>query len=61
MSESDTTYHRDGTITTWDVYTQGWVRTSCPSDQLLASLDGQKRDRIKRHIAKHEDTEYSRD
>jgi hypothetical protein len=44
-----TTYHRDGTITVWDVYTQSWVRTSAPSDALLASLSEHERTRIVRH------------
>ena len=53
--DNDIGYHHDGSITFWDVNTRGWVRTSCPSDQLLASLDDQGRERIKRHIAKHKE------
>ena len=43
-----TTYHRDGTVTVWDVYRQQWVRTSRPSDQVLAACSSD-RARIKRH------------
>lgn len=43
-----TTFHRDGTVTVWDVYTQSWVRTSRPSDRILASLSSE-RDRVIRH------------
>ena len=43
-----TTYHRDGSVTVWDVYTQGWVRTGRPSDRILASCSSD-RERIKRH------------
>jgi hypothetical protein len=44
-----TTYHRDGTITVWNVYTQQWERTSRPSDRVLSSLDQRDRDRAIRH------------
>ena len=44
-----TTFHRDGTITVWNVYTQQWLRTSQPSDAVLASLDSRERDRVIRH------------
>jgi hypothetical protein len=43
-----TTFHRDGSVTVWDVYRQDWVRTSRPSDQLLASRIGD-REKIKTH------------
>lgn len=43
-----TTFHRDGTVTVWDVHQQQWVRTSRPSDQILASCSSD-RERIKRH------------
>jgi len=45
-----TTYHRDHTVTVWDVYTQGWVRTSRPSDRILASMSGGERERVKKHL-----------
>lgn len=47
-----TTYHRDGTVTVWDVYHRGWVRTNKPSDALLASLSSEERARVERHVAK---------
>lgn len=47
-----TKYHRDATVTVWDVYRQGWVRTSAPSDRVLASLTEAERARIARHVAK---------
>ena len=46
-----TTYHRDGTVTVWDVYQAAWVRTSTPTDQLLATLDADERERVKRHVS----------
>jgi hypothetical protein len=45
-----TKFHRDGSVTIWDVYQQQWVRTSRPTNQQLATLP--KRDRILKHIAK---------
>jgi hypothetical protein len=49
MSEPKTRYHRDGTVTLWDVYTQQWVRTSRPSDRQLAALPSEERERTIRH------------
>lgn len=50
-----TTYHRDGDVTVWSVYRQGWVR--CPasevSDETLASLSAGERARIERHAKRH--------
>ena len=43
-----TTFHRDGTVTVWDVYSQSWVRTSRPSDRVLSACRSD-RERIKRH------------
>lgn len=43
------TYHRDRTVTLWDVYTQSWIRTGRPSDQILASLNASERRRVIRH------------
>ena len=48
-----TTYHRDGTLTVWDVYRQQWVRTPSPSDQVLASMRPADRDRAIRHVNQH--------
>jgi hypothetical protein len=44
-------YHRDGTVTMWDVHTQQWVRTGEPSDQQLASLDHEVRRHVMEHVA----------
>lgn len=45
-----TTYHRDGTVTCWDLYTQTWQRTARPSDRLLATLAPTERARVLRHV-----------
>lgn len=47
-----TTYHRDGSVTLWNVYTQSWERTSRPADEVLASLSSKENERVQRHIAK---------
>lgn len=44
-----TKFHRDGTVTVWNVYAQSWERTSSPSDAVLASLTPRERDRVMRH------------
>lgn len=44
-----TTYHRDGTVTLWDVYRQQWIRTGQPRDEVLASLGHEERERVIRH------------
>ena len=44
-----TTYHRDHTVTVWDVYAQQWVRTGRPSDAVLASFCDTERTRVMRH------------
>ena len=46
-----TKYHRDGTVTVWDVYAQQWTRTAAPSDEVLASLGAKERERVRRHVA----------
>ena len=45
------TFHRDGTVTIWDCHNQGWIRTSHPSNQLLATLSREERERIEAHTA----------
>lgn len=49
-----TTFHRDGTITVWDVYTQSWWRVSAGAidDRTLATLNQKERARIARMIAR---------
>lgn len=43
-----TTFHRDGTVTLWDVYQQGWRRFRAAEvpDAILASLRPAERERI---------------
>ena len=45
-------FHRDGTVTVWDVYTQSWRRTGRPSDALLASISEPQRARVIRHTSR---------
>ena len=49
-----TTYHRDGTVTLWDVYRQMWRRMKAANvpDQIMASLSVVERARIERMAAK---------
>lgn len=42
-------FHRDNTVTLWDVYTQQWTRTSSPSAAQLAALSDRVRTRVIRH------------
>ena len=44
-----TTYHRDHTVTVWDVYRQSWLRTARPRDEVLASLGSDELEKVKRH------------
>jgi hypothetical protein len=44
-----TTYHRDNTVTIWDVYQQAWVRLSHVTDHILHTLGDAERERVKRH------------
>ena len=44
------TYHRDGTVSYWDVYRQQGQRSSSVSDQVLASMNDAERARVQRHI-----------
>lgn len=44
-----TRYHKDHSVTVWDVYTQTWLRTTRPRDEILASLAAQERERVIRH------------
>jgi hypothetical protein len=45
-----TTYHRDGTVTVWDVHQQAWTRVRADriGDAVLASLSDAERRRISR-------------
>jgi len=47
------TYHRDGTVSFWDVYRRQWARrTSQPTDQQLATLRPYQVDKIHAHLDK---------
>lgn len=46
-----TTYHRDHTVTVWDVYRQSWRRLSVVPDAILASMSSAERERVIRHTA----------
>ncbi len=50
MSAYATTYHRDGTVTLWDIYAQQWARLAVEriSDETLATLSHAERARIAR-------------
>lgn len=43
-----TTYHKDGTVSYWDVFSQSWERSDAAeiSDRILASMSQPERDRI---------------
>lgn len=43
------TYHRDGTVTLWNAYTQTWDRARRFSDGVLSSLSPEERSRVLRH------------
>lgn len=44
------TYHRDGTVSFWNVFSQTWERTGNPTDQDLATMDHDVRERVLRHV-----------
>lgn len=44
-----TTYHRDGTVTLWNILSQGWFRVGRVDDEVLATLDDRERQRVIRH------------
>lgn len=50
-----TKYHRDATVTLWDVYQQQWIRTARPSDRQLASLSSKVRARVIQHCGSETD------
>jgi hypothetical protein len=45
-------YHRDGTVTLWEAFSQAWIRTADPSDQLLDGLPRAEIERIQRYLLK---------
>jgi hypothetical protein len=54
MNSYKTTFHRDNTVTFWNVYTQQWERRAASriADEVLASLPQSERARIARMAAK---------
>ena len=51
MNAFKTKFHRDATVTIWDVYTQSWERAGRPTDAQLAALPTAERERVQRHTA----------
>lgn len=49
MPNLEPTYHRDGSVTLWNVYNQQWERLDEPSDRILASLNVSQRERVIKH------------
>jgi hypothetical protein len=49
-----TKYHRDGSVTFWNIFTQTWQRRSASriSDEILSSLSSAERTRIARMAAR---------
>lgn len=49
-----TTFHRNGTVTVWDVYQQAWRRFLAAEvpDAIMASLNKKERARIRRIAAR---------
>jgi hypothetical protein len=49
-----TKYHKDQSVTLWNVYTQTWqrIRASRVSDEVLSSLSPEERKRIARMSAR---------
>lgn len=46
--------HSDGTITHFDIFRQQWMREMHLSDQVLASMGTTERERVQRHLARHD-------
>jgi len=44
-----TIYHRDHTVTVWDIYSQTFARLARVPDHILATLTERERARITRH------------
>ena len=44
-----TIYHRDHTVTVWDICSQSWGRLARVPDHILATLSDAERARIARH------------
>ena len=52
----DSVFHRDGSVTFWNVYNQRWQRRDAhsifASDDIMSSLENKERDRIRRIVEK---------
>lgn len=46
--------HRDGQVTYWSVYNQIWRKSHSVPDEELATMSGDERERVIRHLKKHE-------
>ena len=51
--EGRPTFHRDGTVSRFNILTQTWERTHWLSDEEFATLNEGERNRIIRHLARH--------
>lgn len=49
-----TTLHRDGSVTHFDIFRQQWVRDTHLSDEVLMSMSATERERVLRHLARHQ-------
>ncbi len=54
-SALENTYHRDGSVSFFDVYLQSWSRCAADhiSDQVLASMDEDERSQIAKHADRY--------
>ena len=50
MNTFKTKFHRDATVTLWDVYTQSWERTGRPTAAQLAALSPAEREQVQKHV-----------
>jgi hypothetical protein len=50
-----TVYHRDQSVTIWDVFAQSWLRLSTVPASILATLPKSERARVIRHTARNFD------
>ena len=48
-TNAQSTFHRDGTVSYWDLYEQRWCRACTFDDRTLATFDDALRERIARH------------
>ena len=46
----NTKFHRDQTVTVWNVFSQQWERFRTVPDHILATLSERERTRIGRHL-----------